>query len=170
MITNIKTANKVIYILAGALVIAIVIFLKIADIFGGGHNFNDPVPDSDAANYISKYRNSWTLTQKTYGVWYEIEALRNYTKPGGIFDDLTKNLKGATDCRWVVGFYPERRPDANKDNRLDFLVVPTLVSNKDGSIIDYGDQKGSTGYSRIGTPTSVPCSDCTGYDAGHLWP
>jgi hypothetical protein len=170
MFTDIKKANKTVYVLAALLAISIFLVIMLADIFGG-RRFNDPVKDSEAKSHIDKYRGAWTFNTKSKIIWYDIDSIRRYINPKGTFDELTSNMTGSPDCRWAVGFYPMKRDDANGKTRLDFLIVPTLVSNKDGSVIDFNDSKNAALYaSKTGAAINPACADCTGYDAGHIWP
>jgi len=174
--------NLIIAVLGIALIICLYFLYDKSGVTEKGHvktdrpevnDFIKEMHDSNAKKRIKDFRDNYRL-DISKGVYYDSADLRNY------LDVVYPYLKARTGAdtslySWKIGFYCMRRPKGTDEGpiRLDFLVVPTLVRKTDAFVIDFYD---SSHYYKprpgVHTPpiTDPPCTNCTGYDAGQLWP
>lgn len=126
-----------------------------------------------ALEYIQEFRNDLDLRKKTKIIWYDEMDIRDYLDSFFVVwtNKMKDRLPDTTNYRWVVGFYPMRRPDKDWKNRVDFLTIPTIV-NKRGEVYDFASDTVRGRYKhKVGTKNWLPgCDTCVAFDAGHLWP
>lgn len=136
--------------------------------------FGTEVPDSVATIWIKNYRKRWSLSKKNNIVLYDSDVIRKYLD--SIYPVLTQRIIKPDTLSWMIGFYCMRKTDQdhNNKNKLDFLVVPTIVDRPNNGIIrkvyDFQEYPEMYTQTKKVKMTDPPCSTCTGYDAGHLWP
>ena len=139
-----------------------------------GANFREGVTSDTAYNNIDEFRNDMDLRRKTKVIWYEESDIRTYLDSFFVKWVAQKKDSIPKGYRWVVGFYPMRREDSvgrkKYKNRVDFLVVPTILDTKD-KVLDFRIAKyRDLYYKRPQFKFFQNCDTCVGFDAGHLWP
>ena len=139
----------------------------------GTIHFWQPVNDSTVKSDMAKYRNQLTLRKKSYGVIYDDATVKIY-----VDSVYTKLIASYVDPPkgyvWKMGFYFVRKLNEEGKRKLDFYVIPTLITPK-GEVLDFFDPKNAVYYTpkikRTGKPKENEiCDTCNAYDAGHLWP
>lgn len=130
--------------------------------------------DEDVAHTMSTQYRAGVAVEKTNGIWYEMKDVKEF-----IDTVLLKNIekiKPPQDYKWKLAMSPIYVKKSNRA-RLSICFLPTLVHDRDSSVIDFFDHKAikDTFYTNYYVPLLNLCKrDKTNgsiiYDEGQLWP
>ena len=171
---KLKIAYWIIGVLLVATLLSVYLNMKQDGVFGLIPPFHDPVENADARDYIKKHRNSLVFRTQTDCITYDTADIRHYLNNefGKITASHPMDPVQYKNFKLKLGFYPMHRYDGDGNRRLDFLVVPTFCSTDDQQYFDFFDSTGNPKkrLTSIKAMSKLTCTNCDGYDAGHLWP